>query len=293
MRRAVLITIAVLIILSILHVVLLGKATNAARAFPRNESTSFVIPAQILKITTLEFDGVAADYLFLKALTFLGSTNERTERPRVKAWEWKWMLSLLETSAFLDPYFFDPYNFSNANLTWGGQLVRETNALLEFGSKYRAWDWKMPFYIGFNEFYFLNENENAARHLMEASRLWPGGGSPLMASLAARLASKERRTETAIMYLEEILEKTDNEFLKQEFEMRLATLKGIDTLEKAAKAYRAKYRKLPSTLSHLVEKGIIAKIPEEPYGGSYTLDKDGTVETTSIEQLLPLHKKRK
>jgi hypothetical protein len=94
--------------LCILHFFALGKATKAVGAFSKSEDITFVLPTPILKITTLEFDGLVSDFMFLKSTSFLGSTFERKERPRVKEWEWRWLDNVLNASAGLDPYFLIP-----------------------------------------------------------------------------------------------------------------------------------------------------------------------------------------
>jgi hypothetical protein len=273
-----------------LHFFALGKAADAVGTLSKSEDIAFVLPAPILKITTLEFDGLASDFMFLKATTFLGSTFERKERPQVKEWEWRWLDNVLNASAVLDPYFFDPYYFANAHLTWEGGLVSETNQLLEKGSRYRDWDWRLPFYLGFNNFYFLREDDKASKFLMEAYRR--PGGSPMLASLASRLAYKEGRTDNAIIFLEEIARRTEDKELKEYYEKRLEALRGIALLEKAVGNYRKKFRRTPRSLEELTAKGIIGKIPKEPYGGLYYVEADGAVKTTDESELTPSIKNR-
>jgi len=274
-----LLVIVLLITLSAFHALALGKAAEQRKALPKDEGNAYVIPSPILKITALEFDGLASDFMFLQALVFEGSTFERKERPRVKEWEYRWMYNTLNASTDLDPYFFDPYYFGNANLTWEGNLVRETNILLDKGSRSRDWDWMLPFYIGFNNFYFLQDNEKASEYLMEASKR--PGASPMLASLAARLAYKANKTENAIIFLQEILSRTDDENTKKMYEMRLNALKGILFLERAAAAYQERFKRQPGKLDDLTAKNIIREIPKDPYGGKFYIDKDGSIKTTS------------
>lgn len=271
-----------LILLSVLlpaHLLTLSIVTGERRMLPRGEGKAYVLPSPILKITTLEFDGLASDFMFLQALVFHGGTFERKERPRVKEWEWRWMLNTLNASTDLDPYFLDPYYFGNANLTWEGGLVKETNAFLEKGMTHRDWDWMLPFFIGFNHFYFLQEDAKASEYLMEAFRR--PGASPMLASLATRLAYKGKRTENAIIFLEEILKRTEDEVLRRHYEKRLEALKAILFLERAVGIYKDRFGREPSDLKGLIERGIINQLPEEPYGGEFYIDKDGSINTTS------------
>jgi len=192
---------------------------------------------------------------------------------------------MLDVSTDLDPYFVDPYYLGNAYLTWEGNKVREANKLLEKGVQYRTWDWTLPFFIGFNSFFFLQDNDNASKYLMEASRR--PGGSPMLASLAARLAYKERRTETAIDFLKETLKNTDDEAMKKSYMTRIKALKGVLFLENAVSTFKIKYGRSPVEIGELMEKRIVSELPHDPYGGSYFLDRKGIIRNTSDQNLEP------
>lgn len=277
MQRA--LPIILILLLLPLHVSIISKVTEAKKLLPKGEDTSYVLPSPILKIMALEFDGLASDYTFLKANVFFGSTFERKEKPRLREWEWRWMYNILNASTDLDPYFLDPYYVAQAQLTWEGNMVRETNTLLAKGSRYRDWDWMLPFYLGFNSFYFLHEDAKASEYLMEASKR--PDASPLLASLAARLAYKGKKTENAVIFLQEILSRTDDERTKKMYEMRLNALEAILFLERAAAVYQDSFKKQPERLDELIAKGVVTAIPKDPYGGKFYIDKDGSIKTTS------------
>ncbi|MDP2682110.1 MAG: hypothetical protein Q8P28_04775 [Deltaproteobacteria bacterium] len=277
MQRA--LPIILILLLFPVHASIISKVTEGKKLLPKGEDTSYVLPSPILKIMALEFDGLASDYAFLQGLVFFGSTFERKERPRLKEWEWRWFYNILNASTDLDPYFLDPYYVAQAHLIWEGNMVRETNTLLEKGSRYRDWDWNIPFYIGFNHFYFLQNNEEGAVYLMEASKR---SGSPsLLPQLAARLMYKANRTENAIIFLQEMLLRTDDENTKKMYGMRLNALKAILFLERAASVYEDRFKTRPETLNDLLAKNIIKEIPKDPYGGKFYIDKDGSIKTTS------------
>jgi hypothetical protein len=258
---------------------IVSKVTEGKKLLPKGEDTSYVLPSPILKIVSLEFDGLASDYTFLKALVFFGSTLERKERPRLKEGEWRWIYNSLNASTDLDPYFFDPYYVAQAHLTWEGNMVRETNTLLEKGSRYRDWDWVLPFYLGFNSFYFLHEDDKASKYLMEASKR--PYASPMLASLATRLAYKVKKTENAIIFLQEMIKGTDDESIRKQYETRLNALNAILFLERATTAYQERFKKMPEAVDDLTAKNIIKEVPKDPYGGKFYIDKDGGVKTTS------------
>ncbi len=276
----------VLVLAMVLHVFSLGKATDAMKMLPKDENQSFVLPSALLKIAALEFRGLVSDIFFLDSMVFIGGSQQRKEKPRVKEWEWHWWFKTLDAATDLDPYFFDPYFYANAFLPWDApHMTKDANRLLEKGSRYRDWDWMLPFFIGFNDFFFLQNDNEAAEFFMEASRR--PGGDPMLASIASRLAFKENRTETAIYFLEETAKHTEDRNLKKRFETRIQALQSIVFLDKSVTLFRKKFRRLPSAIDELVAKNIINQLPQDPYGGTYYISQDGKVSSTTSSELEP------
>jgi hypothetical protein len=274
-----------LILAGFLHVTSLGKASDAYKMLPQETGQSFALPSAVIKIAALEFRGLASDIYFLNSMVFIGTTQQRKETPRVKEWEWEWFVKALDTATDLDPYFFDPYYYANAFLPWEAGKAAEANRLLEKGINYRVWDWMLPFFAGFNNFFFLQNDGEAAEFLMEASRR--PGGDPMFASIAARLAYKGNRTETAIYFLEQTAKNTEDATVKKRFEIRIRALQSIFFLENAVAAFKKKYGKSPTRIEELVSKNIINQLPRDPYGGTYYLAENSQVRSTTSSELEP------
>lgn len=274
-----------LILVAVAHVLTLDRAAELMKMLPVDEKQSVVIPAPIMKIAALEYRGLVSDIYFIRSMIFIGGAQQRKETPRVKEWEWRWWSKILDTATDLDPYFFDPYYYANAFLPWDAHMAIEANQLLEKGSRYRDWDWMLPFFIGFNEFFFLQNDQKAAEFLMEASRR--PGGDPMLASIASRLAFRENRTETAIYFLEETAKHTENRNLKESFEMRIKALRSIAFLDNAVALFRKKFKRIPTSIDELLTKNMITHIPQDPYGGTYYITQDGKVRSTTSSDLEP------
>lgn len=236
-----------------------------------------VLPSALLRLTSLEFDGIAADLMQLRAMVAFGEMLEQKSPPTPS--EWYWLQGTLRNAVELDPYFYDPYVFGNAILTWDAKMVKEANALLVKGVQVRTWDYTLPFFLGFNHFYFLQDDTRAAGYLMESARR--PGAPPLVAALATRLQYRRSRAETAAAFLQEILRQTEDPASRKDFEMRLVTLRQIVLLERQVAAYVANFGKQPMSLQELLRAGLIDRLPQDPYGGSYYLDVDGSIKTTS------------
>lgn len=279
MRIGLFLPVIVLIALLPAYFGTLTSLSSMNKQLPHADDVNVVLPSPIVKITSLDFDGLVSDVLYLKALVFYGSTYDGLKRRKINEWEFDWLYNTLTVSTDLDPYFLDPYFLGNAVMTWDNNRVREANTLLEKGKKYREWDYWLPFLIGFNYFYFLGDNAKAADFLMEASG--KPGADPFLGFFAARLAYQGNRTENAIIFLEGILKTTKDETMRKDYEIRLETLKLMLELENGVAVYKERTGNYPPKLSDLVEQRIIGSIPDDPYGGEFYIDKDGSVKTTS------------
>ncbi|HTN70621.1 MAG TPA: hypothetical protein VMO00_05985 [Methylomirabilota bacterium] len=235
------------------------------------------LPAAVFKLIALDYRDVVADLLFSRTLSFYGGKLNRRES--VDAETYRAIHNRLDIASELDPHFVDPYFFGEAVLAWTAGMPAEANALLDRGRRARTDDWNIPFFMGFNAFYFLHDNVQAAAYLMESSRR--PGSSPLVGLLAARLASKSGETETAIGFLEEMLVQTEDKSTREGLRQRIGALRGIAILEKAVKAYQAQFGRTPAALANLIGAGMLREIPADPYGGTFYITPEGRVWTTS------------
>lgn len=277
MRSSFVIIIA-LLLLVLINAFSIGKVSCARASLRMEESNGFLLPSAVGRVMALDYKNLLADFLFFKMYTYYGSKIIRKEK--LSREEWGWLYRSADTATDLDPYFLDPYYLGSMSLTWEANMHQEANALLEKAVRYRTWDWTLPFYLGFNYFYFLHDNEKAGEYLMEAAKR-PERSGDLVPNLAARLAYKGKQTENSVMFMEEILKKTDDEKIRFVYELRLNALRRILYLEKASNLYKKKYGRFPRDLNQLIIEKFIKEIPNDPYEGEFYIDSDGSIKTTS------------
>jgi hypothetical protein len=258
--------------------VAINNVSRERDTLKKEEGVGLLFPSSIARIIAMEYKGLLADFIFTRAQTYFGGKLIHNEKLSEDEWDWFYKSADLATD--LDFYFLDPYYSGAINLAWEAQKVKEANLLLEKALRYRAWDWTIAFHLGFNHFYFLQDNEQASAYLMEAARR-PGGSRGFAPTLAARLAYKGKQTENSVLFLEEMLRKTDDEKTRYIYEMRLNALKRILYLENASDFYKKKFGRFPKDLNQLVTAKFIKEIPRDPYGGKFYVEADGTIKTTS------------
>lgn len=268
----------ILLPLLILYAAIIMPFTDAMKHKPFAEKLGYIPQAEALKFVAADQRELVAATLVIKVLTYFGSLVEPATNKMKIPPEYQNMYTTLFTSLKIDPYNLDAYYFAQAIFVWDIGRVRETDAMLEYGMKYRTWDWYLPFWAGFNNAYFLKDYEKAAKYYRRAAELT---GNELYVNLTGRYLYQAGKTDLAISYLKTMLKSVTNETLKKSFETRLAAFQAVKTIERARDGYQRATGRLPSRIDELVASGYLFKKPKDPYGGTFYLENDGKVVSTS------------
>jgi tetratricopeptide (TPR) repeat protein len=242
------------------------------------EKLGYIPSRKVLKAAAFDHKALFGDWLFFKVMTYYGGKIDPKLSGTGRDIEYYNMYRFLDAASFLDPYNVDVYYFTEAVFTWGIGRIKEVNRILERGLKYRTWDHYIPYFIGFNYFYFLKDYENASKYLKMVAEMTK---SPFFASLASRVLYEAERTEVAISFLKTMIRDIKKESLRRNLLIRLKALEGVSYLEKAIKDFERLYKRKPKSINELLQIGIINYIPKDPYGGRFYIDKDGRVRSTS------------
>ncbi len=235
------------------------------------------LPSSALSALALEFKGITADYLFLKLTTFTGSKIQ--QNLKLNKDELDLVLLGLEKITDLDPNFWDPYVFAEAELAWGAGKAEELEPLLLKAAKYKTDDYRPYYFLGFNRYFFLKDTAKAAEYLRAAAT--KPGVPDYLKNLAARLSLYGNQTALGVAFLQDLLHETQSEGTRAYLNNRLDAMQSILTLEKAVLAYYKKFNKKPTSVEDLFTSGLISEIPKDPYGGKWFIMSNGRVYSTS------------
>jgi tetratricopeptide (TPR) repeat protein len=259
------------------------KLTDLRDSRPPEARLGFFPPAPVIRVLSADQYQFISHLISLQCLFYFGTLMERpSQRP-----EFSRIYRALFTATRLDPYNMDAYYLAQAVLTFENGNIQRVNELLEYGFQHRTWDWYLPFFISFNYAYFVKDYEKAAVYLTKAAELNPK--VHWFASLAARYYYEGGSTTLALAYLKEMIATTRNDAIKKRLVIRAAAFEKILQIEQAIEAYKRHLQQDPKHLRDLVKAGILARIPVDPYGGSFYLDDQGRVRTTS--KLAPIERK--
>ena len=271
-------SLSILLLCVILYGILILPFTAYLHKKPFVEKLGYVPSVTALKIMAADHKGLVAASLVMKVLMYFGGLTDKVENEITAPPDYRTMSRMLHGAVKLDPYNMDAYYFAQAFLTWDVKQYKLANDLLDYGMKYRTWDWYLPFFAGFNSAYFLKDYAAAAKYYQLAGEL---SGSDLSKLLAGRYMQESGQTGFAIAYLAAMEKGEKNQALKQTYKKRLEAFKEVRRIELARDQFKEKTSQLPVTVGQLIQRGYLSPPPVDPYGGEFYLEPDGKVATTS------------
>jgi hypothetical protein len=168
------------------------------------------------KALTLGFSNLAADVLWVRAVSYFGGhmlTDARVP----------WLSSILIQVTTLDPPFQYPYLFGGMALALNQETGKESIAMLARGMANYPGDWRYPFYIGFNAFYNQHDSKRAAEFMTYAASL---PGSPdYLPRLAASLLAQSGGVAAAVQFLETMAESARDEAARASIQRKIDDLR--------------------------------------------------------------------
>ena len=258
----------------------IGPFTSYMRNKPVEEKLGYVPSIKLLKALSADQKELTAAMLVFKVMMYFGDLVGKgpegpviTEQPDLQG-----MSRLLHGAVQLDPYNLDAYYFAQGFLTWDAHQFKVANDLLEYGMKYRTWDWYLPFFAGFNSAFFLKDYKKAAEMYKRAGDL---SGQDLHMGLAGRYMQESGQTELAIIYLTGMVKSAKNQAIRQSYLVRLQAFRQVLRIEAARDRFRADQGHFPVSVEQLVQSGYLTPAPVDPYGGRFYLEDAGKVTTTS------------
>ncbi len=189
----------------------------------------FVPRPEQVRVSTLGFDALVADYYWLQAIQILGGERAGIgdKAPLVAR--------LLDVVTTVDPWVGHPYRFGAVWLVDSPESVRAANRLLERGVAHHPREWRNRHYLGFNHFFYLGDQAEAAYWIESAVGL--PRAPRYLGGLAAKLRTEREGLETAATFLTRLAAEAEDEYARAEY---LKDLDEVDTERRARLLDRAR-----------------------------------------------------
>lgn len=266
------------ILVMALYVAVVVPLAEHMRERPVAIKLGYTPDARVVKYVAGDQKNLLAQLNILRVLFYYGTLVEKWRENVIIQPEYFNMFKTLESAIILDPYNVDAYYFAQAAFTWEIGRAQDVNRLLDYGMRYRYWDWSLPFYAGFNAAYFLEDFQTAASYMERAAEIT---GDSLFTNLAARYHFEAGHSGLGIAFLDSMIEGATEPRLKQVYQLRRDALLAVEAIESALENYRQRFDRSPDDLYELVLHHFLTELPVDPYGGTFYLDDQGRVRSTS------------
>jgi hypothetical protein len=182
-----------------------------------------------------------------------------------------------EDVSWLNPAHEDNYYTAAAILPWNGELAAAQTILARAGNA-RYFDYQPAFYYAFHLLQFKGDAVGAAEWLRTAAEKLPDEDERLiMQNLAARWMDRAQDLDLAIRVVDAMAEQAKRKDFRAYLQQRVARLRSLKDLRKAADLFRERFGRPPAKLQELVENGLIQAIPADPFGFGFDLDEQGRI----------------
>jgi hypothetical protein len=251
------------------------------------EEMMYFPSGSLLNLASAGNETLVADFLWLRGIQYYGE-HRRTDRSYPLAEH------VFSTITELDPQFVGAYRFGAFVLGQDvGQPVAGIN-LIRKGMVENPGTWQLPFDLGFLYFIQLKDSRSAAHFFNFAAR--QEGAPALVKRFSAFAYRKAGKNEMAKALWEEISRSSDNEVMQETADFALKSIARdeiADSLTSRIERFRALRGRSPANLGELETAGLVAKVPDDPFGGTYFLDPgSGRVLSTSAVKEAAEHAQR-
>jgi tetratricopeptide (TPR) repeat protein len=260
------------------YLAILTPFTHYMNRKPYEEKLGVIPRAEVLQIVSGDQKQFLAASIITKVIMYYGSLFEKDSTKFSVPPDYPAISRAIHAALKIDPYNMDGYYFAQAVLAWDVGKVDIANSLLDYGMRYRTWDWYLPFFAGFNHAYFLKDYAAAAEYYRRAGEL---SGSDLFKRLAGRYMQESGRTDLAIAYLFAMEKGEKNPAIRKTYQIRLSAFRDVRRIEVARDKYLEATGTFPVSVELLVQNDFLSPPPVDPYGGRYYFEPDGKVTTTS------------
>jgi hypothetical protein len=235
------------------------------------ERILYVRSGDAVKRLTLDFDALAADVYWIRAIQHYGGDRLSRSRPR----KYELLFPLLDLTTTLDPFFTIAYRFGAIFLSekppGGPGRPDLAVALLKKGITVQPQKWQYYHDIAFVYYWHVRDFKAAAEWFAHAAEQ-PNAPNWLSPMAAGMLSAGNDRASARFLWQQMLA--SDQEWLRRNAERSLRQLDAMDAIDQL-RAIVARFPPpagQPHSWEWLVRRGILRGIPLDSAGAPFDLD---------------------
>lgn len=230
-----------------------------------------------MKKLSLEYTPLMAAIYWTRVVQYYGLKHQMHDQNLDLLWP------LLDITTTLDPHLIVAYRFGSTFLSdtppRGAGQPDQAVTLLERGMKANPDYWRFYQDLG-NVYYFDKKDYLKASQAFEAGSKFPGT-PPFLKIMAAKIAAEGESLETSYLLWRDIYQTTTNKDVRKNAEEHLRLVKAemdLRELNRLADAFEQKTRHRATSISDLVDAGLLPGQPRDPDGFPYVIGESGKAE---------------
>jgi len=248
----------------LLFLILTIMASFCLDNYNKQSDIDFIFRPVSIKLFCGTFNNFIADIFFLRSIQLIGNKYYFDKH-------FNFILKNLRASQILDRHFLSVSFLGGIVLP---KNIKESIASIQFlksATQYNKKDWHIPYWIGFNYAYMMNDYTKAIHYFKIASQL--KNAPRFLTSNQAMLYYKAERIKEGLVFLENIKQSSKIKGkVNQWVILKIRWLKNILFLENKVEYLKQRFKRYPKDINELIDKKIITQIPKDPFGGGYWFD---------------------
>jgi tetratricopeptide (TPR) repeat protein len=252
-------------ILCLFLAVILFSFCSDKQPSPEKKRLYYVPPADYLVFVS------ATHKILLSQLFFIRGIMDLSEKFPQGSDRVDYLLQSFKAATALDPKLISAYFFGGFVSPKTGEEIEKGSCFLEEGMKKNPQDWRLPFWLGFNNLE-LGRYAAAIDYYRKAVAL-PQSPDYLKTNLAF-LYYQSGNFSAGVLYLRGLLLSVQDERLKRLLAGKIRWLEGLALLEDKLQQYHRRFGSWPRSLDDLKERGLLQVIPQDDFGEGYYLKED-------------------
>jgi tetratricopeptide (TPR) repeat protein len=252
------------------------------------ERILYVRSAEAVKRLALDFDALAADVYWIRAIQHYGGDRLSHEDGR----KYELLQPLLDLTTALDPYFTVAYRFGAIFLAesapGGPGRPDQAIALLEKGISVQPQKWQYFHDIAFVHYWHRRDFKAAAEWFQKAAAL-PNAPNWLQPLAAGVLTAGSDRASARFLWRQML--DSDQEWMRRNAQRSLMQIDALDAIDQLARIVQRFPPPQGQSYSWqwLVRRGVLRGIPADPTGTPFEIDPvTGAVAVSTASALSPM-----
>lgn len=239
-----------IIVFGLTGVVFMSRWIDAHRPAPATaEDESLYLDGATAKRLSLGFNGLAADWYWMRSLQYVGNKILKAREDLViddlGELNVKLLAPMLDTATTLDPHFLEPYEY--AAIVLGSVDVDEAIRITVKGIEANPEAWRLYHHLGY--IYWQQQNYQAASETYaKGSRI--AGAPAWMEAMSARMAAEGGSRGVAREIYGRMYEQATDERVRDMARRRLMQVDSFDqrdALRKILNAYKQQVKRCPAS----------------------------------------------